>query len=195
MRLFVDWDGTVTVQDSLVQVIHEFGDPAILAELEPRVGVDLTLHEEIALEFEAVTSPLDEVVEWVLENVEVRPGLAELAELRPIDRLGGFRELIEPVLAREGIELECSRTRSRRGRTAGVVRFRDEERVRHVRRAVQARRPRRRAVRLRRRRLLGPLRRARGGAGLRTGRARRLPRGPGFPYEPFRDFTDLRARL
>ena len=76
MRLFVDWDGTVTVHDSLVQVIHEFGDPALLAELEPRVGVDLTLHEEIALEFEAVTTPLDEVVEWVLENVEVRPGLA-----------------------------------------------------------------------------------------------------------------------
>ena len=69
LRLFVDWDGTVTVQDSLVQVIHEFGDPAILAELEPRVGVDLTLHEEIALEFAAVTAPLDEVVDWVLENV------------------------------------------------------------------------------------------------------------------------------
>ena len=31
MRLVVDWDGTVTVRDSLVQVIHEFGDPALLA--------------------------------------------------------------------------------------------------------------------------------------------------------------------
>ena len=96
--LRLDWDGTATVQDSLVQVIHEFGDPAILAELEPRVGVDLTLHEEIALEFEAVTSSLDEVVEWVLENVEVRPGLAELAELRPVIVSAGFHELIEPVL-------------------------------------------------------------------------------------------------
>jgi 2-hydroxy-3-keto-5-methylthiopentenyl-1-phosphate phosphatase len=38
MRLVVDWDGTVTVRDSLVQVIHEFGDPALLAELEPRVS-------------------------------------------------------------------------------------------------------------------------------------------------------------
>ena len=62
MRLVVDWDGTITVRDSLVQVIHEFGDPALLAELEPRVGVDLTLHEEIALEFEAIATPLDEVV-------------------------------------------------------------------------------------------------------------------------------------
>jgi 2-hydroxy-3-keto-5-methylthiopentenyl-1-phosphate phosphatase len=105
LRVFVDWDGTVTVQDSLVQVIHEFGDPALLAELEPRVGVDLMLHEEIALEFQAVRAPLDDVVAWVLANVEVRPGLAELAELGPVVVSAGFHELIEPVLRREGIEL------------------------------------------------------------------------------------------
>ena len=86
MRLVVDWDGTITVRDSLVQVIHEFGDPALLAELEPRVGIDLTLHEEIALEFEAITTPLDEVVAWVVENVEVRPGLHELARARAARR-------------------------------------------------------------------------------------------------------------
>ena len=55
-------------------MIERFGDPALLRELEPRVGVDLTLHEEIALEFEQVTAPLDEVVAWVLEHVQVRPG-------------------------------------------------------------------------------------------------------------------------
>ena len=125
MRLFVDWDGTVTVQDSLVQVIHEFGDPAILAELEPRVGVDLTLHEEIALEFEAVTTPLDEVVEWVLENVDVRPGLAELAELRPVIVSAGFHELIEPVLQREGIELEVLANRVEARPDGWRVGFRD----------------------------------------------------------------------
>lgn len=125
MRLFVDWDGTITVQDSLVQVIHEFGDPAILAELEPRVGVDLTLHEEIALEFEAVTSPLDEVVEWVLENVDVRPGLAELAELEPVIVSAGFQELIEPVLRREGIELEVLANRVEARSDGWRVGFRD----------------------------------------------------------------------
>ena len=66
MRLVVDWDGTVTVRDSLVQVIHEFGDPALLAELEPRVGIDLTLHEEIALEFLAITTPLGRSARWVV---------------------------------------------------------------------------------------------------------------------------------
>ena len=126
MRLFVDWDGTVTVQDSLVQVIHEFGDPAILAELEPRVGVDLTLHEEIALEFAAITTPLDEVVAWVLEHVEVRPGLVELAELRPTIVSAGFRQLIEPVLEREGIELDLLANEVEARPDGWIVRFRDE---------------------------------------------------------------------
>ena len=63
-----------------MHVIHEFGDPGLLRELEPRVGVDLTLHEEIALEFESITAPLEEVVDWVVEHVEVRDGFRELAE-------------------------------------------------------------------------------------------------------------------
>ena len=168
MRLVVDWDGTITVRDSLVQVIHEFGDPALLAELEPRVGIDLTLHEEIALEFEAITTPLDEVVAWVVENVEVRPGLRELARLEPLVISAGFHELIEPVLAREGVELEVLANRVDVRPGGWIVRFRDETAVRDLRRAVQARQPRRRALRLRGRRLLGPLRGARGRPRLRA---------------------------
>jgi 2-hydroxy-3-keto-5-methylthiopentenyl-1-phosphate phosphatase len=106
LRVVLDWDGTVTVEDSLVQVIHAFGEPALLAELEPRVGVDLTLHEEIALEFAAITAPLDEVARWVVQHVEVRAGLSELAAYEPTVISAGFHELIEPVLAREGVELE-----------------------------------------------------------------------------------------
>jgi 2-hydroxy-3-keto-5-methylthiopentenyl-1-phosphate phosphatase len=126
VRLVVDWDGTVTVRDSLVQVIHEFGDPALLAELEPRVGVDLTLHEEIALEFRAIAAPLEEVVRWVIEHVEVRPGLHELAALDPLVISAGFHELIEPVLAREGVELEVLANRVDARADGWVVRFRDE---------------------------------------------------------------------
>jgi 2-hydroxy-3-keto-5-methylthiopentenyl-1-phosphate phosphatase len=126
VRLVLDWDGTVTVQDSLVQVIHEFGDPAILAELEPRVGVDLTLHEEIAAEFAAITAPLPEVVAWVLEHVQVRPGLTELAAREPVVVSAGFHELIEPVLEREGVRLEVLANRVDPTPGGWAVRFRDE---------------------------------------------------------------------
>jgi 2-hydroxy-3-keto-5-methylthiopentenyl-1-phosphate phosphatase len=126
LKLFVDWDGTITVQDSLVRVIHEFGDPALLARLEPRVGVDLTLHEEIALEFAAITAPLDDVVAWVVEHIDVRPGLGELAELDPVVVSAGFRELIEPVLEREGVELHVLANEVEAGPEGWVVRWRDE---------------------------------------------------------------------
>jgi 2-hydroxy-3-keto-5-methylthiopentenyl-1-phosphate phosphatase len=126
LRFVLDWDGTVTVDDSLVQVIHAFGDPKLLAELEPRVGVDLTLHEEIALEFAAITAPLDEVVRWVVQHVEVRPGLHELAAYEPTVISAGFHELIEPVLAREGIALEVLANRLDARPEGWVVRFRDE---------------------------------------------------------------------
>jgi 2-hydroxy-3-keto-5-methylthiopentenyl-1-phosphate phosphatase len=126
MRLVVDWDGTITVRDSLVQVIHEFGDPALLAQLEPRVGVDLSLHEEIALEFAAITAPLEDVAAWVLEHVEVRAGLPELAALEPLVISAGFHELIEPVLAREGVELEVLANRVEARPGGWHVRFRDE---------------------------------------------------------------------
>jgi 2-hydroxy-3-keto-5-methylthiopentenyl-1-phosphate phosphatase len=126
LRLVVDWDGTVTVQDSLVQVIHEFGDPGLLAELTPRVGIDLTLHEEIALEFEAIAAPLDEVVAWVREHVQVREGLHELAALEPLVISAGFHELIEPVLDREGIRLEVLANHVVAGPEGWRVEFRDE---------------------------------------------------------------------
>ena len=126
MRLVVDLDGTITVRDSLVQVIHAFGDPALLASLEPRVGVDLTLHEEIALEFLAVTTPLDEVARWVVQHVEVRQGLRELAGLEPLVISAGFHELIEPVLARERVELQVLANRVDARPYGWVVLFRDE---------------------------------------------------------------------
>lgn len=107
MRLVLDWDGTVTEVDSLHMVLLEFGDVGAYERAEEDLGRRLTLHEVIALEFETVTAPLPEVVAWLCENVRVRPGFRELAEqFPPLVVSSGFHELIEPVLAREGIEVE-----------------------------------------------------------------------------------------
>lgn len=112
MKVVLDWDGTVTEVDSLHLVLEEFGDRGIYHAVEERLGRKLTLHEVIALEFETVLSPLDEVVEWVQENVVVRKGFAEFAERRrPLVVSSGFHELIEPVLEREGIEVELRANR------------------------------------------------------------------------------------
>ena len=112
MRLVLDWDGTVTEIDSLHLVLEQFGDMSVFEEAEERLGRTLTLHEVIALEFETVHAPLSDVVDWVRDNVRMRRGFAEIVERRrPLIVSSGFHELIEPVLEREGIEVEVRANR------------------------------------------------------------------------------------
>jgi 2-hydroxy-3-keto-5-methylthiopentenyl-1-phosphate phosphatase len=107
VRLVLDWDGTVTEVDSLHLVLERFGDPDVYRASERDLGRSLTLHDVIALEFATVTTPVEEVVEWLLDTVLIRPGFRELVERRrPTVVSAGFHELIEPVLAREGVEVE-----------------------------------------------------------------------------------------
>ena len=111
--LVLDFDGTITDHDLLDEVARRFGDEEVYREVE--TGLDegrLSLREVITREFAPVRAPLEQVVEWVLENARVRPGFGELVRLsrargwRLTVMSSGFRELIEPVLAREGVEVE-----------------------------------------------------------------------------------------
>jgi 2-hydroxy-3-keto-5-methylthiopentenyl-1-phosphate phosphatase len=88
-------------------VIHEFGDPAVFAETDAKLGNGLTHDEVIALEFATVKAPLEDVVEFVVREAPVRPGFHELVERHdPLVVSGTFHELIEPVLEREGVSVE-----------------------------------------------------------------------------------------
>jgi 2-hydroxy-3-keto-5-methylthiopentenyl-1-phosphate phosphatase len=114
----LDYDGTVTESDLLDRVAKEFGDPAVYQEVED--GLDegrMPLREVITREFAAVTAPLDEVVTWVLQHAKLRAGFADF--VRGARTAGwdvhivssGFHELIEPVLAREGVEVSLHANR------------------------------------------------------------------------------------
>jgi 2-hydroxy-3-keto-5-methylthiopentenyl-1-phosphate phosphatase len=107
MRVVVDWDGTVTERDTLHMTIEQFGDVDVFRQMEGRIGRDLSLNEVIGVEMATIKAPLDEVLSWLLATVVVRPGLAELvAACDPLIVSAGFRDLIEPVLAREGVAAE-----------------------------------------------------------------------------------------
>jgi 2-hydroxy-3-keto-5-methylthiopentenyl-1-phosphate phosphatase len=104
VRLVLDWDGTVTEVDTLHLVLEEFGDREIYARVEDALGRSMTLNQVIAAQFQTVTAPLDDVVEWLFENARIRAGFAELARRhRPLIVSSGFHEMIEPLLAREGV--------------------------------------------------------------------------------------------
>jgi 2-hydroxy-3-keto-5-methylthiopentenyl-1-phosphate phosphatase len=67
------------------------------------------------------------VVGWLVENVRVRAGFRELVErFRPLVVSSGFHELIEPVLAREGVEVELRANRLDPLPDGWRIRWRDE---------------------------------------------------------------------
>jgi 2-hydroxy-3-keto-5-methylthiopentenyl-1-phosphate phosphatase len=111
--LVVDFDGTVTETDVLDTIASEFGDPVVYQEVDDGLHEGrLSLREVITREFEPVRMPLDEAVQWAIENVRIRPGFRELVELardrgwRVVVVSSGFHELIEPMLQHEGVDVE-----------------------------------------------------------------------------------------
>ena len=116
--LLIDFDGTITEEDLLDTIASKFGDPDVYQEVDE--GLDdgrLPLREVITREFAPVRRPLGEVVDWELENVRIRPGFREL--VAAADEHGwrltvvssGFHELIEPILEREGVEVDLHANR------------------------------------------------------------------------------------
>jgi 2-hydroxy-3-keto-5-methylthiopentenyl-1-phosphate phosphatase len=110
-------------------VLREFGDPGVFARVSAALERgEITLNEEVRQQFEVVTEPLDSVVSWLLERVRIRPRFHEFAAThRPVVVTVGFRELIQPILAREGIELELRANRVDWTSQGWRPRFRSED--------------------------------------------------------------------
>jgi 2-hydroxy-3-keto-5-methylthiopentenyl-1-phosphate phosphatase len=109
--LVVDFDGTITQEDVLDEIARTFGDDEVYREVDEALDRNgITLHEVLRREFEPVRASLGEVVEWVHANASIRQGFRELVELarergwRVVVVSSGFRQLIEPMLERAGIE-------------------------------------------------------------------------------------------
>jgi 2-hydroxy-3-keto-5-methylthiopentenyl-1-phosphate phosphatase len=118
VTLVLDFDGTVTEEDLLDVVASRFGDAEVYRAVEDALQAgELPLKEVITREFRPVTKPVDEVVAWALRNVRVRPGLRELVALaqgrgwQVLVISSGFHELIEPILALEGVSVEVHANR------------------------------------------------------------------------------------
>lgn len=129
MRLVLDWDGTVTERDTLWTVLDAFGDPDVFARVEGALlRGELSFREVIELEFASVTAPIEDVVGFLLGEARVRSGLRELVrEFRPLVLSSGFHELIEPLLAREGVVVEVRANRLDPRRDGWRVLWRDPE--------------------------------------------------------------------
>jgi 2-hydroxy-3-keto-5-methylthiopentenyl-1-phosphate phosphatase len=112
MRLVIDWDGTVTVADTMDLIVREFGDAELVdrfsdAFIDDSKPLPVTLQHVVESEMATIMAPLAEVVEWLIEKVELRPGFVELAgRERPLLLSSNIRQLIQPVLEHYGIEAD-----------------------------------------------------------------------------------------
>jgi 2-hydroxy-3-keto-5-methylthiopentenyl-1-phosphate phosphatase len=105
MRAVVDWDGTITVRDSLVAAVHDLGDPSIYdSSLQEQFS---SYGEALAAEVGTIRASAEEMAAWAVEHVEIRPGFHEFVDrYAPLIVSSGLPQIIVPVLEREGLELE-----------------------------------------------------------------------------------------
>ena len=112
MQLVIDWDGTVTVADTMDMVVRKFGDAALVdrysdAFIDDSGPLPVTLEHVVSSELATIKAPIEEVVPWLLEHIELRAGFAELVKRhRPLVLSSNVGGLIEPVLAHFGIEVD-----------------------------------------------------------------------------------------
>jgi 2-hydroxy-3-keto-5-methylthiopentenyl-1-phosphate phosphatase len=107
VNLVLDWDGTVTVRDSQWMLLERYGDQDVWRAAEAALGRGLSYRELMEMEMATIRAPLDEAVAYLVAAVEVRLGFRELAaRFSPTILSSGFIETIEPILAREGVELD-----------------------------------------------------------------------------------------
>jgi 2-hydroxy-3-keto-5-methylthiopentenyl-1-phosphate phosphatase len=107
LYLILDWDGTVTVRDTLWMLLERFGDREVFERMESALGQTLSHREVMETEMATITAPLEDAIGFLLGEAEVRPGFAGLARrFRPLVLSSSFHETIEPVLAREGVEVD-----------------------------------------------------------------------------------------
>jgi 2-hydroxy-3-keto-5-methylthiopentenyl-1-phosphate phosphatase len=126
VRLVLDWDGTVTERDTLALVVGWFGDGTTYRRNGQLMGRCLTHDQALASSLATVRASLPEVVDRLLPEVRLRPGFRALVERhRPLVISSGFHELIEPVLAREGVEVELLANRVHARPEGWRIRFRD----------------------------------------------------------------------
>jgi len=107
LYLILDWDGTVTVRDTLWMLLERFGDREVFARMEAALGTTHTHQEVMETEMATITAPLQEAVDFVVAEAAIRRGFHRLVErFHPLVLSSGFHETIEPVLRREGVDVD-----------------------------------------------------------------------------------------
>jgi len=110
LLLAVDFDGTITLRDTLHVIVDEHGRRGVWDELEPDLRAGrITIEQAMAEQFRTVHATPGEIAELVRARAGVRPGFADLvayaerAGHRLVVMSAGFRSVIDLVLGDMGL--------------------------------------------------------------------------------------------
>ncbi|HUZ83897.1 MAG TPA: HAD-IB family phosphatase [Gaiellales bacterium] len=105
-----DFDGTISERDTLDEICRRFAPPGVYEQAEAGLGArSMTLREVLRFEFEPIRGDHDQIVAETVRSTTVRAGFgafvtaARSAGNRVVVISSGFRDVIEPVLRREGL--------------------------------------------------------------------------------------------
>jgi 2-hydroxy-3-keto-5-methylthiopentenyl-1-phosphate phosphatase len=123
-----DFDGTITQRDTLHVIVEEFGDLALWDEIEPRLRSGaMNVEQALQAEFDSVRVDVADVHRVVAEHAPVRPGFRDFVEWataaghQVLVCSNGFRSVIEPVLAGQGLDLELVANDARFDRSGTTI--------------------------------------------------------------------------
>jgi 2-hydroxy-3-keto-5-methylthiopentenyl-1-phosphate phosphatase len=122
LKIFSDFDGTITEADTLIFLTKELGGGEQLVEAIGRLIREgkITLREGIAAEMRSIRAPFEEAVKRLREQVKVDPGFHALARLCAERRIpltvlsAGFREIIDLFIGEDefpGLEVAANSIR------------------------------------------------------------------------------------
>lgn len=108
--IFCDFDGTITVNDNIIAIIKHFNPPGWEDIANSVLSQQISIRDGVGQMFRLLpTSIKQEVVEYGINNVQIRDGFAELLQYCKDEQIefyvtsGGIDFFVFPVLARFGI--------------------------------------------------------------------------------------------
>lgn len=107
--VFCDFDGTVTEKDNIISIMNKFA-PSGWNELKDAVlDRRVSIREGVGRMFSLLPVSLkDEIIQYAVENAEIRPGFQEFLEFAKEEGIpvyivsGGIDFFIEPIIERFG---------------------------------------------------------------------------------------------
>ena len=110
LLLAVDFDGTITLRDTLHVIVDEYGRAGVWDELEPDlVAGRITIEQAMAEQFRTVTATPEEIAALIRAQAGVRDGFTDLVAFaeqrghRLVVMSAGFRSVIDLVLGDLGL--------------------------------------------------------------------------------------------